>query len=97
MAWVRAGDVKLALKIGQSDIEVPHCHVLEKRVQGVSLTPENLRLREAFRWHKCGGYSGAGIAATMPGSGLFRVKRVRVAEVPVNAGVRHIRSCRCPA
>jgi hypothetical protein len=33
----------------------------------------------------------------MPGSGLFRVKRVRVAGVPVNAEVRHIRLCRRPA
>ena len=48
-------------------------------------------------WRACGGYSGAGIAATMPGSGLFRVKRVRVAGVPVNGGAWHIRSCRRPA
>jgi hypothetical protein len=41
----------------------------------------------------CGDYSEVGIGGTIPGSGLFRVERVRVAEWPVNATVGNLRFC----
>ena len=48
-------------------------------------------------WRSCGAYSGAGIGATMPGSGLFRVKEVCVGERPVNAEEERVLSWNCPA
>ena len=45
----------------------------------------------------CGDYSGAGIVATMPGSGLFRVKQVDMGERPVNVEAEHARPRGSPA
>jgi hypothetical protein len=42
-------------------------------------------------------YSGAGIVATMPGSGLFRVEQVDMGERPVNAEAEHVRPRSNPA
>jgi len=42
-------------------------------------------------------YSGSGIAATMPGSGLFRATQELIAEEAVNIGLQHIGSFCRPA
>ena len=44
-----------------------------------------------------GDYSGPGIVATMPGSGLFRAPQEWSAEMSVNTGFQHICSCGRPA
>ena len=54
-------------------------------------------MRSADARQPCDDYSGPGIDGTMPGPGLFRVKRAQGSEEPVIAGLAHALGLVSPA